>query len=99
MYEKKKKHRQLKTVICGRCRLLSHGHMITAVGGHGGYAGGKQFVTAEELRDKLSHLRHEKALIVKLLRGMRWICFFRVLIWPHGSEKSPMLLNLRTSFL
>ncbi|XP_021837270.1 uncharacterized protein [Spinacia oleracea] len=97
MYEKKKKHRQLKTVICGRCRLLSHGHMITAVGGHGGYAGGKQFVTAEELRDKLSHLRHEKALIVKLLvtnpsrefqlRGMRWICFFRVLIWPHGSEK------------
>uniref|UniRef100_A0A803KT51 Uncharacterized protein n=1 Tax=Chenopodium quinoa TaxID=63459 RepID=A0A803KT51_CHEQI len=66
-YELKKKHRQLKTVICGRCRLLSHGHMITAVGGHGGYAGGKQFVTAEELRDKLSHLRHEKALIVKLV--------------------------------
>ncbi|XP_057544363.1 putative nitric oxide synthase [Amaranthus tricolor] len=66
-YELKKKHRQLKTILCGRCRLLSHGHMITAVGGHGGYAGGKQFVTAEELRDKLSHLRHEKALIVKLV--------------------------------
>ena len=45
--------------------------MITAVGGHGGYAGGKQFVTAEELRDKLSHLRHEKALIIKLVRLVR----------------------------
>lgn len=64
----KKKHRQLRTVLCGRCRLLSHGHMVTAVGGNGGYAGGKQFVTAEELREKLTHLRHEKALIVKLVR-------------------------------
>ncbi|XP_058205392.1 NO-associated protein 1, chloroplastic/mitochondrial isoform X2 [Rhododendron vialii] len=66
-YELKKKHRQLRTVLCGRCRLLSHGHMITAVGGNGGYSGGKQFVTAEELREKLSHLRHENALIVKLV--------------------------------
>lgn len=41
--------------------------MITAVGGNGGYSGGKQFVTAEELREKLSHLRHENALIVKLV--------------------------------
>ena len=32
----------------------------------GGYSGGKQFVTAEQLREKLSHLRYEKALIVKL---------------------------------
>lgn len=62
----KKKHRQLNTVLCGRCKLLSHGHMITAVGGNGGYPGGKQFITAEELREKLSHVRHEKALIVKL---------------------------------
>ncbi|KAL6541730.1 nitric oxide associated protein 1 [Orobanche gracilis] len=66
-YNLKKKHRQLRTLLCGRCRLLSHGHMITAVGGNGGYSGGKQFVTAEELRQKLSHLRHEKALIVKLV--------------------------------
>lgn len=66
-YELKKKHRQLRKILCGRCRLLSHGHMITAVGGNGGYSGGKQFITAEELRDKLSHLRHEKALIVKLV--------------------------------
>ncbi|XP_076898603.1 NO-associated protein 1, chloroplastic/mitochondrial-like [Bidens hawaiensis] len=66
-YELKKKHRQLRTILCGRCRLLSHGHMITAVGGNGGYAGGKQFVTAVELREKLRHLRHEKALIVKLV--------------------------------
>ncbi|KAK9075202.1 hypothetical protein SSX86_003523 [Deinandra increscens subsp. villosa] len=66
-YELKKKHRQLKTILCGRCRLLSHGHMVTAVGGNGGYAGGKQFVTAEELREKLRHLRNEKALIVKLV--------------------------------
>ncbi|XP_059450306.1 NO-associated protein 1, chloroplastic/mitochondrial isoform X1 [Corylus avellana] len=66
-YELKRKHRQLRTVLCGRCRLLSHGHMITAVGGNGGYPGGKQFVTAEQLREKLSHLRHEKVLIVKLV--------------------------------
>ncbi|XP_059624874.1 NO-associated protein 1, chloroplastic/mitochondrial isoform X2 [Cornus florida] len=66
-YELKKKHRQLRRVLCGRCRLLSHGHMITAVGGNGGYSGGKQFVSAEALREKLSHLRHEKALIVKLV--------------------------------
>ncbi|KAL7001730.1 nitric oxide associated protein 1 [Sarracenia purpurea var. burkii] len=66
-YELKKKHHQLRTVLCGRCQLLSHGHMITAVGGNGGYSGGKQFVSADELREKLSHLRHEKALIVKLV--------------------------------
>ncbi|KAF7824846.1 putative nitric oxide synthase [Senna tora] len=66
-YELKKKHHQLKTILCGRCRLLSHGKMITAVGGHGGYSGGKQFITAEELREKLSHLRHQRALIVKLV--------------------------------
>ncbi|GAA0185908.1 hypothetical protein LIER_33196 [Lithospermum erythrorhizon] len=63
----KKKHHQLRRILCGRCHLLSHGRMITAVGGHGGYSGGKQFVTAEELREKLSHLRHDKALIVKLV--------------------------------
>ncbi|CAK9135146.1 unnamed protein product [Ilex paraguariensis] len=66
-YELKKKHHQLRTVLCGRCHLLSHGHMITAVGGNGGYSGGKQFVSAEELREKLSYLCHEKALIVKLV--------------------------------
>nr|ABR16951.1 unknown [Picea sitchensis] len=66
-YELKKKHRQLRSVLCGRCRLLSHGHMLTAVGGHGGYSGGKQFISAEQLREKLSHLRHDKALIVKLV--------------------------------
>ncbi|XP_052733659.1 NO-associated protein 1, chloroplastic/mitochondrial isoform X3 [Vigna angularis] len=66
-YELKKKHHQLRTVLCRRCQLLSHGEMITAVGGHGGYPGGKLFVTAEELREKLAHLRHEKALIVKLV--------------------------------
>ncbi|PON53157.1 Circularly permuted (CP)-type guanine nucleotide-binding (G) domain containing protein [Trema orientale] len=66
-YALKKKHRQLRSVLCGRCRLLSHGHMITAVGGNGGYSGGKQFITADQLREKLSHLRYEKALIVKLV--------------------------------
>ncbi|KAJ4776780.1 P-loop containing nucleoside triphosphate hydrolases superfamily protein [Rhynchospora pubera] len=66
-YELKKRHHQLKTVLCGRCRLLSHGHMITAVGGHGGYPGGKQFISAEELREKLSHLRRDRVLIVKLV--------------------------------
>ncbi|KAF3617174.1 putative nitric oxide synthase [Capsicum annuum] len=66
-YDLKKKHHQLGKILCGRCRLLSHGHMITAVGGNGGYSGGNQFVSAEELREKLSHLRNEKALIVKLV--------------------------------
>ncbi|XP_050385783.1 NO-associated protein 1, chloroplastic/mitochondrial isoform X2 [Argentina anserina] len=66
-YALKKKHHQLRTVICGRCKLLSHGHMITAVGGNGGYSGGKQFIMAEQLREKLSHLRYERALIVKLV--------------------------------
>lgn len=66
----KKKHHQLRTILCGRCRLLAHGHMITAVGGHGGYSGGKQFVLADELREKLSHLRREKVLIVKLVSGV-----------------------------
>ncbi|CAN6481448.1 unnamed protein product [Victoria cruziana] len=66
-YEMKKRHRQLRTVLCGRCKLLSQGHMVTAVGGNGGYAGGKQFITAEELREKLCHLRTEKVLIVKLV--------------------------------
>ena len=41
--------------------------MITAVGGNGGYSGGEQFISAEELREKLSHLRNEKALIIKLV--------------------------------
>ncbi|EEF51564.1 Nitric-oxide synthase, putative [Ricinus communis] len=66
-YELKKRHHQLRTVLCGRCKLLSHGHMITAVGGNGGYSGGKQFVSADELREKLSHLRYERVLVVKLV--------------------------------
>jgi nitric-oxide synthase len=44
--------------------------MITAVGGNGGYPGGKQFVTAEQLREKLSHLRHKKVLILKLVSAI-----------------------------
>ncbi|KAL3685270.1 hypothetical protein R1sor_003292 [Riccia sorocarpa] len=66
-YEVKKKHHQLRSLLCGRCRLLSQGHMIPAVGGLGGYGSGKGFVLAEELRSQLSHLRHQKALIVKLV--------------------------------
>ena len=73
----KRKHHQLRTILCGRCRLLSHGHMITAVGGNGGYSGGKQFVTAEQLREKLSHLRYEKALIVKLVSA-GYLTFFLI---------------------
>ena len=73
----KKKHHQLRTILCGRCRLLSHGHMIIAVGGNGGYSGGKQFVTAEQLREKLSHLRCEKALIVKLVSA-GYLTFFLI---------------------
>jgi hypothetical protein len=49
------------------CSLM--GIWSPAVGGHGGYPGGKQFLSAEQLREKLSYLRHEKALIVKLVPG------------------------------
>lgn len=63
----KKKHHQLNTVLCGRCRSLAHGQMIPAVGGHGGYGREKRFVSAEQLRIQLSHLRNEKALIIKLV--------------------------------
>jgi len=51
--------------------------MIIAVGGNGGYSGGKQFVTAEQLREKLSHLRCEKALIVKLVSA-GYLTFFLI---------------------
>ena len=51
--------------------------MITAVGGNGGYSGGKQFVTTEQLREKLSHLRYEKALIVKLVSA-RYLTFILI---------------------
>eukprot|EP00250_Pteridium_aquilinum_P010516 c19443_g1_i1 orf=108-1952(+) len=66
-YEVKKKHHQLRTVLCERCRALSHGQMIPAVGGHGGYGGGKRFISAEQLRTELSHIRNEKALIINLV--------------------------------
>lgn len=66
-YELKKKHHQLRTVLCERCRALAHGQMIPAVGGHGGYGGGKRFISAEQLRMELSHIRDEKALIIKLV--------------------------------
>ncbi|KAH7437897.1 hypothetical protein KP509_05G094200 [Ceratopteris richardii] len=67
MYELKKKHHQLRSVLCERCRALAHGQMIPAVGGHGGYGGGKRFVTAERLRMELSHIGDEKALIINLV--------------------------------
>lgn len=67
IFELKKRHHQLRTILCGRCKLLSHGHMVTAVGGHGGYSGGKQFILAEELREKLSDIRYDKVLIIKLV--------------------------------
>ena len=41
--------------------------MIPAVSGNGGYGEGKGFVSADELRAQLAHLRYEKALIVKLV--------------------------------
>ena len=41
--------------------------MIPAVSGNGGYGEGRGFVSADELRAQLSHLRYEKALIVKLV--------------------------------
>lgn len=66
-FEVKKKHHQLKTVLCGRCVLLSQGAMIPAVSGNGGYGEGKGFVSADELRAQLTHLKYEKALIVKLV--------------------------------
>jgi hypothetical protein len=74
----KKKHHQLKTVLCGRCVLLSQGAMIPAVSGNGGYGEGKGFVSADELRAQLTHLKYEKALIVKLVRLFFQLCEFYV---------------------
>ncbi|KAJ7532244.1 hypothetical protein O6H91_14G079500 [Diphasiastrum complanatum] len=65
-YALKKKHHQLKTILCGRCRLMTHGHMIPAVGGHGGHVK-SSFVSAEELRARLVHIRHQRVLVIKLV--------------------------------
>ena len=70
----KKKHHQLKTVLCGRCVLLSQGAMIPAVSGNGGYGEGKGFISADDLRAQLTHLRYDKALIVKLVRSLFQLC-------------------------
>ena len=43
----------------------------------GGYSGGKQFVTAKQLGEKLSHLCCEKALIVKLV-SVGYLTFFLI---------------------
>ena len=64
----KKRHHQLGSVVCTRCRQLSQGTMVPAVGGNGGYGSGKGFVLADDLRRQLAHLRLQKALIVKLVR-------------------------------
>lgn len=63
--------------------------MITAVGGNGGYSGGKQFVTAEELRKRLSHLQYEKALIVKLVSSQLAFQILRCtsVLWLEDSHK------------
>ena len=63
--------------------------MITAVGGNGGYSGGKQFVQAEQLREKLSHLRFEKALVVKLVSA---IFFF---LFPFFCFEFSLMITLR----
>ncbi|GBG88484.1 hypothetical protein CBR_g47954 [Chara braunii] len=66
-YELKKLHGQLKKLMCSRCHALSHGQMIAAVGGHGGYGNGKGFVLAEDLRRQLLGLQHQKVLVIKLV--------------------------------
>eukprot|EP00271_Cylindrocystis_brebissonii_P021544 TRINITY_DN7772_c0_g1_i1.p1 TRINITY_DN7772_c0_g1~~TRINITY_DN7772_c0_g1_i1.p1 ORF type:complete len:1044 (-),score=204.58 TRINITY_DN7772_c0_g1_i1:258-3389(-) len=67
VYELKKRHHQLPSLLCGRCKQLSQGAMVPAVSGNGGYGSGIGFVSAEELRDQLTVLRHQKALVVKLV--------------------------------
>eukprot|EP00850_Spirogloea_muscicola_P009206 SM000051S17566 [mRNA] locus=s51:461206:466047:+ [translate_table: standard] len=66
-FELKQRHHQLQSVLCERCLQLAQGHMIPAVGGNGGYGSGPGFVSADELRAQLLHLRDHKALIVKLV--------------------------------
>ncbi|XP_024530145.1 putative nitric oxide synthase [Selaginella moellendorffii] len=66
-YELKKKHHQLKSVLCSRCQLMCHGKLIPAVGGYGIYGREKGFVTAEELRAQLAHIREERVLVLKLV--------------------------------
>lgn len=64
----KKKHHQLRKVLCGRCQLLSHGHMITAVGGHGGILVGSSLFLLKSFVRSYHTCCHENALIVKLVR-------------------------------
>ncbi|CAI5506773.1 unnamed protein product [Closterium sp. Naga37s-1] len=69
-YEMKKRHKQLRSLVCTRCQQLSHGRMVAAVTGHGGYrvtGPADMFVTAEALRQQLTYVRGEKALVVKLV--------------------------------
>ncbi|CAI5952048.1 unnamed protein product [Closterium sp. NIES-64] len=66
----KKRHKQLRSLVCTRCQQLSHGRMVAAVTGHGGYrvtGPADMFVTAEALRQQLTYVRGEKALVVKLV--------------------------------
>ncbi len=68
----KRRHHQLGSQACTRCQQLAHGQLIAAVGGHGGYridsaAQGEHLITAEGLREQLTNLRTEKALILKLV--------------------------------
>eukprot|EP00898_Chlorokybus_atmophyticus_P005502 jgi/Chlat1/5953/Chrsp4S06266 len=69
VYQQKQQHHQLGSILCGRCTRLCHGELVPAVGGHGGHgsANSKTFVTAEQLREQLLHLKNSKALIVKLV--------------------------------
>ncbi|GJP82281.1 hypothetical protein CLOP_g12516 [Closterium sp. NIES-67] len=69
-YEMKRRHKQLRSLACTRCQQLSHGRMVAAVTGHGGYrvtGPADMFVTAEALRQQLTYVRGEKALVVKLV--------------------------------
>ena len=41
--------------------------MVPAVSGNGGYGEGRGFISSDELRQQLAHLRHQKALVLKLV--------------------------------
>ena len=67
-YELKRLHKQLRQLLCCRCRSLSQGEILPAVvEGRLRMDGSAGVTTPEALRDELLHLRERKVLIVLLV--------------------------------
>lgn len=91
-YELKAQHRQLRLLLCQRCRSLSHGEILPAVveGRLRASAAGKGVTTPEELRAELAPLRHRKVLAVLLVDVSDGVC--RLKLVPPASLRPVAVL-------